>query len=417
MSARGFAGAAGTGKTTRLMAALEEALRERPLREGERILALTRMHGSRFRLIDKLGAGTGRGRFDCLTFDRFAWELSSRWRSRARELAAPTSECDYDATCAMAHGLLCEPSIARWVCARYPIVIVDELQDCRDGRLGIVQALCDHSNLLVAGDDFQDLGGTGQNPAMEWLASATLIEELAVVHRTSNRGLLQVASAFRDGTPVPNTNSKVLSAPNHNVAASFLANGIQWSGGDEIVVLSASRSPFVMKALTRLAEKPIGKKEIGPYRVSWEQSRDSLEQRLCEALSLSDDDSATVDAPRFAGDERLPAQKEIENWIRRRRRVHGQVSFRCEELRSHVRRSVDRLRAQPSRSRGPRVMTIHQAKNREFDRVLILWPLRVVGGAEAQRRLLYNAVTRAKKQATIIVQDPKRDRLATSPFQ
>ena len=39
-------------------------------------------------------------------------------------------------------------------------------------------------------------------------------------------------------------------------------------------------------------------------------------------------------------------------------------------------------------------MTVHQAKNREFDSVIILWPYEVAGTADRQRRLLYNAVTR-----------------------
>lgn len=53
-------------------------------------------------------------------------------------------------------------------------------------------------------------------------------------------------------------------------------------------------------------------------------------------------------------------------------------------------------------------MTIHQAKNREFDSVIVLWPYEVAGGADRQRRLLYNAVTRAKRQAVVIVQNPER---------
>jgi ATP-dependent exoDNAse (exonuclease V) alpha subunit len=61
-------------------------------------------------------------------------------------------------------------------------------------------------------------------------------------------------------------------------------------------------------------------------------------------------------------------------------------------------------------------MTIHQAKNREFARVLILWPMSMASNPEMQRRLLYNAVTRAQKQATVIVQDPKRSPLKDGPF-
>jgi superfamily I DNA/RNA helicase len=50
-------------------------------------------------------------------------------------------------------------------------------------------------------------------------------------------------------------------------------------------------------------------------------------------------------------------------------------------------------------------MTIHQAKNREFDGVIVLWPFTVGGNIESQRRLLYNALTRAQKWAIVIVQD------------
>lgn len=49
-------------------------------------------------------------------------------------------------------------------------------------------------------------------------------------------------------------------------------------------------------------------------------------------------------------------------------------------------------------------MTVHQAKNREFDGVIVLWPHTVGGDAEAKRRLLYNAVTRAKLWCKVITQ-------------
>ena len=66
------------------------------------------------------------------------------------------------------------------------------------------------------------------------------------------------------------------------------------------------------------------------------------------------------------------------------------------------------------RDQGVRAMTIHQAKNREFDSVLVLWPYEVAGSAERQRRLLYNAITRAKRQALVVVQSPER--LTRPPF-
>ena len=50
------------------------------------------------------------------------------------------------------------------------------------------------------------------------------------------------------------------------------------------------------------------------------------------------------------------------------------------------------------------VLTVHGAKNREFDHVFVFWGYKSAGWpAEQQRRLLYNAVTRAKSDCTVLV--------------
>ena len=68
MSLIGIEGAAGTGKTYRLMELVADSLGTSPLAEGQRILALTFMHGSRRRLSERLRAVAGlNSRFDCLT--------------------------------------------------------------------------------------------------------------------------------------------------------------------------------------------------------------------------------------------------------------------------------------------------------------------------------------------------------------
>lgn len=59
-------------------------------------------------------------------------------------------------------------------------------------------------------------------------------------------------------------------------------------------------------------------------------------------------------------------------------------------------------------------MTVHQAKNREFDGVVVLWPYQLGGDAEHKRRLLYNAVTRARGWCTVVVQNDNL--LASAPF-
>jgi DNA helicase IV len=59
-------------------------------------------------------------------------------------------------------------------------------------------------------------------------------------------------------------------------------------------------------------------------------------------------------------------------------------------------------------------MTVQQAKNREFEGVVVIWPYQVGGDIEHKRRLLYNAVTRAKRWCHIIVQG--QNILGAAPF-
>jgi superfamily I DNA and RNA helicase len=63
-------------------------------------------------------------------------------------------------------------------------------------------------------------------------------------------------------------------------------------------------------------------------------------------------------------------------------------------------------------------MTINQAKNREFEGVIILWPFEVGGALDGQRRRLYNAITRAKKWVCVVVQENAAgtSRLGGAPF-
>ena len=56
-------------------------------------------------------------------------------------------------------------------------------------------------------------------------------------------------------------------------------------------------------------------------------------------------------------------------------------------------------------------MTVHSAKNQEWDHVAVIWPYQVASNTELQRRLLYNAITRASQSCYLFVQgeSTKRD--------
>jgi hypothetical protein len=97
MTLSAFMGHAGVGKTYNLFLALEKLIQSRPLLEGQRVLGLTFMHGSRQRLDEQLRkAATVKGRYACMTVDRFAWELCQRWRSMLKKLQRKeVAERDY----------------------------------------------------------------------------------------------------------------------------------------------------------------------------------------------------------------------------------------------------------------------------------------------------------------------------------
>jgi DNA helicase IV len=93
----------------------------------------------------------------------------------------------------------------------------------------------------------------------------------------------------------------------------------------------------------------------------------------------------------------------------------GRTEFTREEIETVIARNVA-LRRQYSSGIAHlfTAMTVQQAKNREFEGVVVIWPYQVGGDVEHKRRLLYNAVTRAKRWCNIIVQS--QNILATAPF-
>src|SRR5713226_1840243 len=120
MSVEFFEGSAGTGKTTKLMSALQERLSSVPLGDGQDVLALTFMHGSRHRLASRLGTvPLARKRHECMTIDSFAWHLICRWRGLLagdQNGTFDVARCSFDERCAAAARLLGHENVRRWVC-------------------------------------------------------------------------------------------------------------------------------------------------------------------------------------------------------------------------------------------------------------------------------------------------------------
>ena len=416
-------GPAGTGKTTRLFEELERVLEVCPLAEHQKVLALTKMHGSRRRMDGRLRAISGlRRRYRCCTADSFAWSIVRRWRTLGRKKSALVlAENDYEQVCSLAGDLLAETIVSRWVIRVFPIVVVDEFQDSKGGQLAMISSLSSLATCIVAADDFQDLEDTEVSPAVAWAQTNGESESLSDIHRTSASGLLEASRSLRAGGSVPQDKDgfKVLGARNHNVGASFVSKNLTWwSRCADIAVLSPARpsgSPFVRDLIARVEEKPISVPAVGPHRIPWEESQDEECNDFIEGLELPDDPNAEVCCNGFSfGDVGGPRQG-LRHWIERQKRVAGRTTFTAAEIRCEARRIHQRSRAyRRVRDRGVRALTIHQAKNREFHSVIVLWPYQVAGSIERQGRLLYNAITRAKYRALVVVQNPNR--LDQPPF-
>lgn len=421
MTIRAVEGAAGCGKTTRLIVMLAETIATHPLTEGQRVLALTFMHGARRRLSDRLKGVAGlAGRVQCCTVDAFAWRIYRRWRGLATALGIPaTTEGEFDAVCDAAGLLLEQAEVRSWTAMSFPIVLVDEGQDLRPQRLRMLVALSGAAHALIAADEFQCLDqALRPNPLVTWLQNELEPETLVQVQRTNVAGLLAAATAIRGGqAPVNGQGFRILQ-PGVSIplAAALLANAIAWrQGGDVAIITPALQGGFAQSVVARVAEGPCGQHQNGPYAVHWEGTDRDDTQLIVGALQLP---PAPTAAEACAALRALPPSgpaRATISWVNNQIHAVGRAAFTREEIEAVIARNVT-LRRQHGGSESHlfTAMTVQQAKNREFDGAVVIWPYQVGGDIEHKRRLLYNAVTRAKRWCNVIVQG--QNILAAAPF-
>ena len=419
-------GGAGTGKTTSLLRELEVQLATHPLGPGQRVLALTFMHGARQRLAERLAVSCARRHYECMTLDRFAWEVCRRWRSRLRSgsgsARSESNEPDFEATCERAGQLLASPDVVHWVAARFPVIVLDEFQDCAPVRLSLAQRLHGHVTMLVAADDFQNLNSCNESPGVVWLRRLGVCEELTLNRRTTDAHLIAAAHALRAGLPLTaevSSSFKLFGVPSAPVAASFISQTMAPSRGKDVVVLSPAgtgKSRWVDKVIDLVRTNQYGKQRVGPLPIKWEKNASALEQARIDILGVAQGNGQIL-ASAILSLPRSPVAMHLSRWVQHQRSVQGRTDFGADQVRLMIKRAVQHVRSFGSSPQsGYRALTIHQAKNREFSVVLVLWPFEVVGDQLLARRWLYNAITRAKRRAIVIVHDPRKSRLAAPPF-
>lgn len=416
-----FEGPAGTGKTTRLLARARQHIDQHPLDDEQRVLALTKYHGSRRRMDLKLRdrtEGVGNA-LDCVTIDNFAWNLVSRWRALVDHLGLKPVEGDFQSITSAAGVLLQRPNVAKWVARRYPLVIVDEMQDCKGGEVALLGGLEPHVRLLCGADAFQDLSGDDHNQAIVWASKVGEVVPLDHVHRTHVNGLLAAAHALRNGSALtsdPGSGFEVMSAAAAAQGGACVCWRVRsWTKHGQIAVISATArgtSPFsdqvVEWASTKTSTAKESRTTAGPYPVAWESRDDEARQSVLDALALPGEPAATMLCDDLAALAHEVGVQDVADWVRRQKFVRGRATVTVAEVVEEVSQIVRRRRAfGPNRPWHRRALTIHQAKNREFESVIVLWPLKMAGTVQRKRRLLYNAVTRARGRVIVIVQDPK----------
>lgn len=428
-----FEGPAGSGKTYSMVAHVRQLIENDELGEGQRILALTFMNGARRRLAANLNAEASfRRKFDCLTFDSFAQTLVRRRSAKLTEEMRQQAEelGQFHGPCFLASELLKDADVRRWVARSYPVLLVDEAQDLDVHRQGIVLGLKQCCTIVVAADSFQCLSdGQEITDFIDQLLGAGTTHSLTQSHRTNKTGLLAAALAVRRGEDILDVLNEETIAKTDRVH--WVGEGIEllevpatannpgllaWNlafqlrlGSDDVAILTPdSKNTIIRRAINTVTEKQ-GPWPHKAFPVSWEGGDNSIADELTAAIGFPA--SASYDEVCALLDNHLarPTVKSVDRRVRRRHRVMGQTEFEKAQLESFISDAVrTNTRLGFKKSAKIKAVSIHGAKNREFDRVIVLWPQSATGSDEHKRRLLYNAMTRAKSHCTIIVLGQKR---------
>ncbi|HYS04429.1 MAG TPA: ATP-dependent helicase [Candidatus Dormibacteraeota bacterium] len=431
-------GQAGTGKTTWLMGRAKELAPGLVAAEHQRMLVITYMHGARRRLEHKLKDAGRTIPYSIATIDGFALSIVNRWRTALGHTtpvaAVPGDvdfadgvlgiEADFGRVVGSAARLLQSQTVGGIIGATYPLILIDEFQDCHGPRLEFVAALSKQGSVLLAADEFQLLDSTVPGcPAVEWARTQTAtgvgtIEELTTCHRTSVTGILAAARCLRDNTPATGRTIPVVCCLNHGPAAWKIIERLvccapsdRWTG--TCALICPSHDPVLEKVLESCTTQ-LRKKNLAPIRWQVERSAEEEQGRTATSLGLA---TATPDSD---GSWQTPSgpldgvATNVLNRVQRFARLRGIDVIPHRLVARHVDMTVHQQRAYWSPSSSRTVTTVHGAKNREFDNVFVLWPYKVPSDVAQRRRLLYNAVTRSRRNCMVLVHGDE-NRARTDP--
>jgi superfamily I DNA/RNA helicase len=434
-------GPAGTGKTTKLLERTAVYARELLTHPYQQLLAMAYMHGARKRLESSIKEDEECSRIPrtVSTIDSFALTLLNRWRTAlgiTLPVCAAPAQCakrferharlhlTFDEIAASAAKLLTNSTVARIVACSYPLIVIDEFQDCIGPKLNLVRALADGSQLILAADAFQLLdGGITGCPAVDWVEGLG-DEGLREHHRlteprrfSTTSGVFLAANALREdshpaGGTVPLYYGPALPAAWRIMERLLLGwYGSCWTGTTALI--SPSSGGIIDDVLRLLAEQTT-KRGYTPIRWARQTASEEEQAKLRDVLGVTNDYLDDTEWQPTA-DPADPHAAEVIDRARRFAHLRGLDRIPNHLISSLAEQVIHASRAHSKKSARFVVTTVHGAKNREFDNVCVLWSYQIPPNPELQRRLLYNAVTRAKTNC-IVFDTRKKDIVKNDPI-
>lgn len=407
-----FIGQAGTGKTKQLMDATRQANQEGLLREHQCVLALSVMRGAIRRLEEKLALDCPDIAVEVTTIDSFALRIVNRWRRSLgfSEPIVPTTEANsfegpfnshlpFERICAHAANLMTSSTVGKLTALSYPIVVIDEFQDCYGPKLDFVKKLAVCCRILAAADEFQLLEDVQGCPAMSWISEVerqgARVTRLTEGYRCSVSVIVKAAQSLRENKPTTENTIPVYCCPRWKMAATKL---IFHNPKGNMAIVSPTHKPL----LGVLTEYGAQLHKQGRAAVYWrlEKSKREGTTSLLRELALTEPAEDIWRVPK--GELSVGANRTVE-YIEKNMRLRGleRVTTRFASSLAEKAMSEDAL----WEHRGKRLaLTVHSAKNREFDNVVVLWDPYTLKKwtQDKQRRCLYNALTRARLTCIVL---------------
>ncbi len=439
-------GQAGTGKTTRLMQRAHEMGEPLITHDYQRLLAMSFMHGARRRLVEKLQKECPHLPAEVTTIDAFAMNIVNRWR-RAIGIEKPVTiepcsvpyEDDFhycmsfNTILTHATTLLASNTIGNIIGLTYPLVLIDEFQDCDEGHRAFIEQLSAHTTLILAADAYQDLRtGDERCPAVEWVQALATngkaeIEELTTVHRTSQEAILCAATCLRGDAGDRTKALSPIICPAAGPAAwkmlekLVLGWGGLWTNDCALIctkredrLLARTLESFIKQLHGPTVAKHLKSRPIPGIIWRREADESTESDAICEALGMCSEALSIELLENLHPHTLSPIAAQVRSRLLNFARTKGLMTVNRRLARNQVSSIVHHHRAYSPKRERRIVTTVHGAKNREFDHVIILWTPSQPKDVAMRRKLLYNAVTRAKTHCLLLaIGDEKK--LAQDP--